>query len=192
MTKKNSRLEKIISAAEDLVRNENFSIENLCHRVDCGLKELGDMVGSMDDLVAHVNDRFLDAYLERAAKVDQSTTDDLHALRLINAAWLDHAQAHPQNMNLLLQHRWTEGYERPDWYVAKINACFGPAYKRLSKLAPKASPEAVAGICRGIYAHICGLYYLSTNERAKPAGIDSIRKLLDLQVNTLVKGLQAS
>jgi AcrR family transcriptional regulator len=192
MTKKNPLLEKIVAAAEDLIERDHFSIETLCLSVQCSLKDLGEAVGTMDDLVARINDRFLAAFLQRAAKLDASAKNDAEAFLLINAAWLDHALAHPRSMDLLLQHRWTDGYQRPDWYVARINECFLPAQRRLAKLAPQAKPETQAGICRGIYAHICGLYYLSMNERAKPAGIDSIRKLLELQVKTLVKGLQAA
>jgi hypothetical protein len=157
-------LAKVIPAAEALIREKHFSIENLCHAADCGLRELGEAVGTVDDVIAHVNDRSL---------------------------WLDHALAHPQNMDLLMMHRWQPSFQRPDWYLARVNACFAPMEARLAKLAPHAAPAAVAGAARSLYAHICGLYFLSSNERAKPAGIESIRQLLQLTVTLLARGLAA-
>ena len=184
-------LEKIIPAAEDLVARDHFSFENLCHAVDLPLKGVVEAIGSMDDLVAHLNARFMATYTAKAFLIDAHNADDLPALSALSAAWLEHALSQPQRMNLLLQHAWGESYVRPDWYLAKVKSCFSPVELRLSRLAPSAPADVVSGIARGIYAHVCGLYFLSTNERAKPAGIDSLRKLLDLHLLTLVKGLQA-
>jgi hypothetical protein len=184
-------LDKIVPVAEALVERDHFSIENLCHAVDLPLKSVVEAIGSMDDLVTHLNGRFMTAYTAKAFLIDAHTPDDLPALSALSAAWLDHALAHPQRMNLLLQHAWGDGFVRPDWYLAKVKTCFSPVEMRLARLAPQAPADVVGGIARGIYAHICGLYFLSTNERAKPAGIDSLRKLLDLHLATLVKGLQA-
>jgi hypothetical protein len=191
MAKKKGMLEQMVRASEDLIEQGNFSVENLCHAVDCGLKEVAEIAGTLDDLVAHVNDRFLVKYIERAEAIDKSTKDDLEALHLLNTAWLDHALANPRRMDFLLQHRWAEGYERPKWYVNRIDSCFAPSQRRLAKLSPKSAVEIRAAIGRIFYAHASGLYYLIINERAKPAGIASMRKLIDLQVDLMIKGLQA-
>jgi hypothetical protein len=191
VTQMHPLLEKIIPAAEALVERENFSFENLCHAVDHPLRDVVEAIGSMDELVAHLNGRFMAAYTAKAVLIDAHTPEDLPALSALAAAWLDHALANAQRMNLLLQHKWEDGYERPDWYLAKVKSCFSPVEMRLARLAPQVAQEIVTGIARGIYAHVCGLYFLSTNERARPAGIESLRKLLDLHVATLVKGLQA-
>jgi AcrR family transcriptional regulator len=184
-------LQKVIAAAEKLVREEHFSVENLCLASDCGLRELGEAVGTVDDVISHVNDRFMAAYLEKAAPLAQEP-DDLKAVTALAMAWLDHAVSNPQNMEMLLLHRWAPHFTRPDWYLARVNACFAPMEARLAKLGPGAAAAAVAGVARGIYAHICGLYFLSINERAKPAGIESIRGLLQLHVAMLARGLGAT
>lgn len=190
MSQPNPLLEKIIPAAEDLIVREHFSVENLCHAVDCSLKDLVGAMGSIDDLMAVINGRYMDRYIELLKGIDVEGKDDSEVLRKAAVAWLDLALENPKGMHGLLQHRWAEGYERPDWYLATVKACFAPFEKRLLKLAPKAKPEMAAGVARGLYAHICGLYFLSTNERAQPAGIDNLRKLLDLHVMILIKGLQ--
>lgn len=182
-------LVKAIPAAEALVRAENFSMENLCHALDCGLRELGEAVGTVDDVIAHVNDRFMAAYLARATVLAAAGLDDLTTVTGLGQLWLDHAVAHPQAMNLLMLHRWSAGFKRPDWYLARVEACFAPMEARLAQLAPQATPAAVAGAARGLYAHICGLYFLTSNERAKPAGIESIRSLLQLTASLLARGL---
>ena len=99
---------KAIPAAEDLIRRENFSIENLCHAVDAPLKQLGEAIGSVDELFLHVNDRFMSAYLEKAMVLEATASGDLEAVALLCAGWLDHALAHPQSMYVLLQHRWAD------------------------------------------------------------------------------------
>jgi len=148
-------------------------------------------VGTVDDVISHVNDRFMAAYLEKAVPLDREN-DDLVAVTALATAWLDHALSHPHNMEMLLLHRWAPHFTRPDWYLARVGACFSPMEARLRKLAPAAAAPAVAGVARGIYAHICGLYFLSINERAKPAGIESIRGLLQLHVAVLARGLAAA
>jgi hypothetical protein len=184
-------LPKVVAAAEDLVRKEHFSVENLCLAADCSLRQLGEAVGTVDDVISHVNDRFMAAYVEKAGPLGQEP-DDLKAVTALAMGWLDHALSNPKNMEMLLLHRWAPNFTRPDWYLARVQACFAPMEARLSKLGPAAPPAAVAGVARGIYAHICGLYFLSINERAKPAGIESIRGLLQLQVAILARGLAAT
>jgi hypothetical protein len=187
----NPLLPKIIAAAENLVREEHFSVENLCLAADCSLRQLGEAVGTVDDVISHVNDRFMAAYLDKAAPLSQEA-DDLKAVTALAMAWLDHALANPKNMEMLLLHRWAPNFTRPDWYLARVNACFAPMEVRLAKLGPAAPAPAVGGVARGIYAHICGLYFLSINERAKPAGIESIRGLLQMHVAMLARGLAST
>ncbi len=182
-------LDKAVSAAEALVWAENFSMENLCHALDCGLRELSEAVGSLDDVITHVNDRFMAAYILRATALSAAGLDDLTTVIGLGQLWLEHAVAHPQNMNLLMLHKWSVGFKRPAWYLARVDACFAPMEARLVQLAPQALPAAVAGASRGIYAHICGLYFLSSNERAQPAGIESLRSLLQLTVTLITRGL---
>jgi AcrR family transcriptional regulator len=184
-------LTKVIPAAEALVRADNFSIENLCHAADCSLRELGEAVGTVDDVISHVNGRFMTRYVDQARAVAEDEADDLRAVTALSQLWLDHALANPQNMELLMRHRWSAHFVRPDWYLARVEDCFAPMVARLSRLAPQAAPAQVAGAARGLYAHICGLYFLSSNERAKPAGIDSIKQLLGLTVSLVAKGLAA-
>jgi hypothetical protein len=184
-------LQKVVVAAEKLFRERHFSVENLCLAADCSLRELAEIVGTVDDVVAHVNDRFMAAYQDKAASLDQEQ-DDLQAVTALALGWLEHAISSPQNMELLLMHRWAPSFTRPDWYLARVKACFAPLERRLAKLGPAAPATVVAGAARAIYANICGLYFLSINERAQPAGIESIRGLLQLQVALLVRGLAAT
>lgn len=178
-----------ITAAETLISQDHFSIENLCHALDCGLKELGDAIGSLDELLAHVNGRFMGAYLEKAAAAEAGVSDNTDALIRLAQTWYDHALEQPQRMKVLLQHRWSPGFVRPDWYVARVNACFVPVEQRLRAAAPDAAGAQVSAVARAIYAQICGLYFLTSNERATPAGIADQRKLLALSVTLLVQGL---
>ncbi|HTB33765.1 MAG TPA: hypothetical protein VK842_02800, partial [bacterium] len=187
----NPLLAKVIDAAETLVRDEHFSVENLCLAADCSLRQLADAVGTVDDVISHVNDRFMAKYIEKAAPL-AAEPDDLGAVTALALAWLDHALAHPKNMEMLLLHRWAPNFNRPDWYLARVKGCFAPMEGRLAKLGPAAAEPVVAGVARGLYAHICGLYFLSINERAKPAGIESIRGLLQLHVAVLARGLAAT
>jgi hypothetical protein len=181
---------RAIPAAETLIQGDNFSLENLCHALDCSLRELAEAVGSVDELILHVNDRFMASYIEKAMAVDASCGgDDLKALQEISLAWLEYAQAHPRQIKVLLQHRWSPGFMRPDWYMARVASCFVPSESRLQKLAPHADAKVVRTAARAIYAQICGLFFLSANERATPAGIASQQQLLLASIAWLAKGL---
>jgi hypothetical protein len=184
-------LAKAIPAAQQLIRSENFSLENLCHALDCSLRELAEAVGSLDEMMAHVNGQFMAAFLEQAKALDAGIGDDAEAAVRLNQAWLDYALDHLQQMKVLLQYRWTPGFERPKWYMDLVAACFVPVETRLGKLAPQASPEAIKVAARGMYAQASGLYFLSMNERASPAGIASRQKVMELSTRWMIKGLQA-
>ena len=187
---KHPLLLKAVPAAEQLIREEHFSLENLCHALDCSLRELAEAVGSVDELILHVNFRFLGDFIDHAKAVDsQAGEDHLKALQALSVAWLEYAQAHPQQLKVLLQHRWAAGFERPEWYMAQVMGCFVPTEGRLQKMAPKASPQVIKGAARAIYATICGLFFLSAHERATPAGIASQQQLLLSSVTWLAKGL---
>lgn len=181
---------RAIPAAEQLIRDDHFSLENLCHAMDCSLRDLAEAVGSVDELILHVNDHFMADYLVRAEQVDAEAGDDnLKGLQVLSLAWLDYAKAHPLQVKYLLQHRWSPGFERPEWYMARVSACFVPTEKRLKKLAPQADPSVIRGAARAIYAEICGLVFLSINERSTPAGIASQQQLLLGSVAWMAKGL---
>ncbi len=186
-------LVRAVPAAMQLIREDHFSLENLCHALDSSLRELAEAVGSVDELVLHVNDRFLSQYIEMAEAVDkQAGSDPMKALSQLSLAWLEYAQAHPQQLKVLLQHRWSAGFERPEWYMQRVRGCFVLIEKRLKEVAPKAPPELVAAAARAIYAEISGLCFLSMNERATPVGIASQQQLLMASVGLLAKGLQQS
>lgn len=182
-------LVKAIPLAEKLIRDDHFSVENLCHELGCGLKELGDAVVSVDELFAHVNARFMGEYIERATVAAQAAQGDRAEVQALSLAWLDHALENPRLMRVLLQHRWEPGFTRPEWYMQRVNACFAPMHLRLARLAPLATPQAIAAAAHGIYALICGLYFLSVNERANSAGIANLRKTLEMNLDWSLDGL---
>ncbi len=94
------------------------------------------------------------AYLELAKKIEAEGLQDAEAVVRLNQCWLDYALDHPLQMKVLLQYRWSAGYERPDWYMARVAACFVPVEQRLKRLAPKAHPDAIKAAARGMYAHL--------------------------------------
>jgi AcrR family transcriptional regulator len=187
---KHPLLLRAVPAAEQLIREEHFSLENLCRALSCSLRELAEAVGSVDELMLHVNERFMAAFVERAEGVDaESGADDLQVLQALILAWLDHAQTHPQQLKVLLQHRWSPGFERPEWYMQRVASCFAAIERRLRKLAPGATPQSIGAASRAMYAMSCGLFFLSANERSTPVGIASQQKLLAVAVAWLAEGL---
>ena len=183
---------RAIPEAQQLIRDDHFSLENLCRALDCSLRELAEAVGSLDEMMAHVNGQFMAGYVELANKVMADTADDGEAVKRLNQLWLEYALDHPKQMKVLLQHRWSPGFERPKWYMDQVAACFVPLETRLRRLAPQAPPEAITAASRGMYAQGCGLYFLNMNERATPVGIASRQKVMDLSVGWMIKGLQAA
>jgi hypothetical protein len=183
-------LQKALPLAEDLIRQEHFSIENLCHALDCGLKELADVVPTLDDLFLYINARFMEAYIDRAARSEAEGGDDNDKARRLCAAWYDQSCEQRNLTRVLLQHRWSPGFQRPDWYMLRVKGCFVPVETVLARLAPHQPQQLIAGAARALYSQIVGLYFLTLNERATPAGIADQHRLLGLAVDLTVKGLQ--
>ena len=185
-------LVKALPLAEDLIKQDHFSIENLCHALDCGLKELAEAAPTVDDLFMHINARFMGGYVDRARRTEAEAGDDGDKAKRLCAAWYDQAVENRRLTKVLLQHHWSPGFVRPDWYMQRVKDCFVPVETVLARLAPKASPQFIAGAARGLYAQIVGLYFLTLNERATPAGIADQHRLLSLMVELVIKGLQAA
>jgi hypothetical protein len=184
-------LAKALPLAEDLIKQDHFSIENLCHALDCGLKELAEAAPTVDELFLHINGRFMAGYVDRAQRTVAEAGDELDKARRICAAWYDQACEQRKLTKVLLQHKWSPGFERPEWYMQQVKDCFKPIEGVLAKLAPQAPPQMIGGAARGLYAQIVGLYFLTLNERATPAGIADQRRLLALTVDLVVAGLRA-
>lgn len=183
-------LEKALPLAEDLIRQDHFSIENLCHALDCGLRELAEAAPTVDELFLHINERFMAAYVDRARRTEAEAGDDLDKARRLCAAWYDQCCEQRRLTKVLLQHKWSPGFQRPDWYLQRVKDCFVPLETVLARLAPQAPPQAITGAARGLYSQIVGLYFLTLNERATPAGIADQRRLLALNVDLAVAGLK--
>jgi len=184
-------LDRAVPAAEQLIRQANFGIENLCHELDCGLKDLAEAVPTLDDLVVQVNNRFMQTFIARGKASEAEAGDDLEAVKSLCSAWYAYTLEHSNQTRFLLQHAWAPGYVRPDWYLATVESCFALIETRLARLAPKAPQARIVGLARGLYAAACGLYFLTVNERATPAGIADQHQLLRHLVGVAVTGLQA-
>ena len=187
----NELMTRAIPAAEGLIKRRNFSVENLCHELHTSLRDVVLGIGSVDELLLHVNFHFMGLYVEKAARIDAEVSDHAEAIKLFAIGWLEHALQNPEQTEVLLQHKWEDGFERPEWYMRRGGACFAPIEKRVKAMAPGAPEQAAAGAARAIYAMINGLYFLGVNERASPAGIASQHRLLEAGVAWILKGLKA-
>jgi AcrR family transcriptional regulator len=145
----------------------------------------------LNDLVLQMNGRTLDKLNAALAAAAEGKKDDLKAIQAICRAYLAFAETQPALWSLLFERHWGEGFERPDWYQAKKVDCFKPLAERIQSLGIASSPKEVAELTRTLWASIHGTCVLREDDKLAQAGAAESAKLLDLQVDLLLRGAMA-
>jgi AcrR family transcriptional regulator len=177
-----------VSAAEALFLKEHFSLENLAHELNCSLAEVTRSVGSVDSLVVEVNSRTLDRLLASVSNDAVSAESPQETVQSLCRVFLSFCQQHRPMVALLFHHPFEEHFERPQWYLDQVAACFRPMENALQKLAPACGPESCAMAARAVWSQVFGVFYLLYNHRLDALGIESQGSLVRFSIDTFLRG----
>jgi AcrR family transcriptional regulator len=145
----------------------------------------------LNDLVLQMNGRTLDKLRSALAAASETKKDDLKAIQAICRAYLAFAGAQPALWSLVFERHWGGDFERPDWYQSKIRDCFTPLADRLQALGITSGRKESAELTRALWASIHGTCVLREDDELARAGASESAKLLDLQVDLLLRGAMA-
>jgi hypothetical protein len=177
-----------VSAAEHLYERGNFSLENLALQLDCSLKELTKSIVSVDQLVLEINSRTLDRLLASVSGDAVQAGGPEEVVQRLCRVFLEFCQKHRHFVELLFQHQYDEKFERPQWYLEQVGACFKPMENALRKMAPMKGDEACQQASRAVWSQVLGIFYLMANQRLGPVGIQSQENLVKFSIETFLKG----
>ena len=180
--------EEAVNAAQRRFEKKNFGLENLAHEMNCSLKAMTESIGSVDFLVAEVNSRTLDRLLASVSSDAVKAVSPEEAIQSLCRVFLSFCQKNQPFVELLFQHAFEEGFERPDWYLRQVADCFRPMEKALQALAPRRSAEECVMAARALWSQVLGVFYLLYNERLRPVGIQSREELVRFSIDTFLKG----
>lgn len=177
-----------VAAAEKLFEREHFSLENLAIEMHTSLNDLTKSIGSVDMLVVEVNSRTLDRLLASISNDAFKAGTHQEIVQSLCRVFLNFCQQHRALVGLLFHYDYAENFERPQWYLDQVAACFKPMENALIKLAPGKSPDEVAKAARAVWSQVFGVFYLLYNRRLDTVGIQSQTELVRYSIETFLKG----
>jgi AcrR family transcriptional regulator len=191
-TKREDLRARLIAAAK--ARMETSGLTGLRARditsgAGCALGALYTAFADLDALVLEVNAqtlRQLDAIMSEAvAKV----ADSGEAMKILAAAYLDFARAHPFLWKALFQFQPPDGKALPDWYADDQARLLAQIVKPLARLQPELQEEALIIRARTLFAAVHGIISISLEERFVGVPISTLDHEVERFIDQLLAGL---
>jgi AcrR family transcriptional regulator len=193
-TKREDLKARLIAAAK--ARMETSGLTGLRARditsgAGCALGALYTAFADLDALVLEVNAqtlRQLDAIMSEAVA---SIADSGEAMKVLAAAYLDFARAHPLLWKALFQFQPPDGKALPDWYADDQARLLAQIVKPLAQLQPELQEEALIIRARTLFAAVHGIISISLEERFVGVPISTLDHEVERFIDQLLAGLAA-
>lgn len=156
----------------------------------CALGALYTAFADLDALVLEVNAqtlRQLDALMSEAVA---KASDSGAAMKILAAAYLDFARAHPFLWQALFQFQPPDGKPLPGWYADDQARLLAQIVKPLSALQPDLDGEALVIRARTLFAAVHGIISISLEERFVGVPIGTLDQEVERFIGQLLAGLE--
>lgn len=187
-----------LQAAEQLVAAHGLaglSTRKIVARIGYTVGSLYLIFRNLDDLIAQMNERTLDALQERLQTAAAGHPPAV-ALRALAQAYIAFALAETHRWLALYQHRMPEGQSVPESFVGKVEQMFDLVQKELALLGPRRSPADNALAARALWSGVHGICILGLDRKLETVGGRSIQEvtgsLLDHYLAGFIQGIPDS
>ena len=182
-----------LQAAEALVVEQGLaglSTRKVVSRIGYTVGSLYMVFRNLDDLIAQMNERTLDALQTdlMAAVVDQPPAMALHTLA---RTYITFALAETRRWLAIYQHRMPEGQPLPDSFTAKVAGMFELVQRQLALLCPQRSPEDIAVAARALWSGVHGICILGLDQKLEMAGGRPIQEVTGSLLDHYLAGFVA-
>lgn len=182
-----------LQAAEALVVEQGLaglSTRKVVSRIGYTVGSLYMVFRNLDDLIAQMNERTLDALqiVLTAAVVDQPPATAIH---LLARTYIAFALAETRRWLAIYQHRMPEGQPLPDSFTAKVAGMFELVQRQLALLCPQRSPEDIAVAARALWSGVHGVCILGLDQKLEMAGGRPIQEVTSSLLDHYLAGFVA-
>ncbi len=179
-----------LRAAEELVAAHGLaglSARKVAARIGYTVGRLYMVFRNLDDLIAQMNERTLDAlYARLAAAVGDRPP--AAAIQALAQAYLHFALFETHRWLALYQHRMPEGRSVPQSFTEKVARMFELVQHHVALLCPRRSPEDVALAARALWSGIHGVCMLSLDRKLETVGGRPIQEVATSLLDNYLAG----
>jgi len=144
---------------------DQLSLRKLAKAVGYSPGTLINLFGSYAKLILAANARTLDTIADGLSHVMDEAKSDEEKLHRFAHAYLDFAQRHPYQWQILFEHHLEEDEDIPEWQWNRINRLFDMIEHCLASLNPNASEDDRHEASRVIWASVHGICALSVDDK---------------------------
>lgn len=136
---------------------QSLSLRKIAQQVGYSAGTLINVFGSYDHLLLTANAHTLDQLSSQLKQAQAQQQDALGKVRAFAQTYLDFAQQHPFQWQLLFEHRMANGSAIPQWQQTRIDQLFSTLETVLAAQASSASTKQVQEASRTIWASVHGI-----------------------------------
>jgi len=145
---------------------------------------------NLQDIFLHVNVISLEALYQDCASASESCTEPAAAMQAMGLAYLQFAEQHTHQFDLLFRRVTSTDVDMPDALRTRINALFFLVERELHTIAPKQTEQAVKLGARAIWSGVHGAAQLMLSEQLYLDTPHADREIVDMLVSRFVDSWQ--
>lgn len=180
-----------LQAAEQLVATHGLaglSTRKVVARIGYTVGSLYMVFRNLDDLIAQMNERTLDALYETLTTAVAGQPSPTAAIQALAQAYLSFALAQTHRWLALYEHRMPEGQTVPDSFIEKVARMFELVQHQLALLCPQRPPEDIALAARALWSGIHGVCMLSLDRKLESVGGRSMQEVAGSLLDNYLAG----
>lgn len=178
--------ELAIRSGSDIIDEQGFaklSARGVATKMGYTVGTLYHLFGSLDLYIMHINGRTLDEWHEiLSSKLAQDKKGD--PVRCLVREYISFSKSHRNRFLALFEHQLPDSIPVPEWYKPKMQNLFALVEEALVQ---SGTPARKAGhLAKVLWASIHGITILSLTGKLEVVGADSVEKLTETAVKTLL------
>lgn len=169
-----------LEAAEELVAAQGLSglsTRKVAARIGYTVGSLYMIFRNLDDLIAQMNERTLDALHTRLVAAVAGQPPPAVAIRALAQGYIAFALNEPNRWLAIYQHRLPKGETVPDSFSEKVARMFALVQQQLMLLCPQRPPDDSILASRALWSGIHGICILGLGQKLEAVGGHSIEEV---------------
>ena len=184
-----------LQAAEHLVAEHGLaglSTRKVVGRIGYTVGSLYMVFRNLDDLIAQMNERTLEALQARLTAAIADRPPPAAAIRALAQAYITFALTETHRWLAIYQHRMPEGESMPESFTDQVARMFELVQLELALLCPGRAPEDIALAARALWSSIHGICILGFDQKLEVAGGRSIQEVTGSLLDHYLAGFVAA
>ncbi|MCP4283838.1 MAG: TetR/AcrR family transcriptional regulator [Gammaproteobacteria bacterium] len=183
--------EMALAAAEKIVLKQGYSglsARKVARAIGYTVGTLYLVFDNLDDLILQANGRTLDRLHAQMVKDQRQYQGTRERLLQLGQTYIRFADEDPHRWEMIFEHRFPEGQERPEWFQQKVARMFSLVETGLEPLAEHHSTQEIAQAARALWGGVHGICILAITHKLDVAGVDSVHDLIQSLMDNYLRG----